>query len=56
MSKAMEIMRNESEIQGSIRTAKALGLPDDKNVAHLVSMYDSLSEEEATKLVKEYEN
>lgn len=55
MCRAIEIMRNEAEIQGSIRTAKAFKLSDDKIVEHLLSTYDYLSEDEAVKLVEEFD-
>lgn len=56
MCKSLEIMRNESEIQGAIKIAKSINISDEIIVKHLVSTYDCLSEEEAKKLVKEYED
>jgi hypothetical protein len=63
-SKAMEIMRNEAaiqaSIQASIKTAKRFNVPDEKIseylVAYLLENFDFLSEEEAKKLISEYED
>jgi hypothetical protein len=64
MCKAMEIMRNEAAIQASIQASiKALSscnVPDEKIseylVAYLLENFDFLSEEEAKKLISEYED
>ena len=51
MCKSME----ERVIQASIGTAKSFNVPDEKIIAYLLENYDYLSEEDAEKLVKEYE-
>ena len=64
MCKSMEIMRNESEIKGSIKasleTAKSFNIPDEKIeeylVAYLLENFDCLSEDEAKKRISEYED
>jgi hypothetical protein len=55
-SKAMEIMRNEAAIQASIKVLKRLNVSDEKTVAYLLENFDFLSEEEAKKLISEYED
>jgi hypothetical protein len=55
-SKAMEIMRNEVAIQASIKAFKRLNVSDEKTVAYLLENFDFLSEEEAKKLISEYED
>ncbi len=64
MCNSMEIMRNEAaiqaSIQASIKTAKRFNVPDEKIleylVAYLLENFDFLSEEEAKKLISEYED
>ncbi len=64
MCNSMEIMRNEAAIQASIhasiKTAKRFNVPDEKIleylVAYLLENFDFLSEEEAKKLISEYED
>ena len=56
MCRTIEIMRNESEIKGSIKAYKRVNVPDEKMVAYLLEDFDFLSEEEAKKLISEYED
>lgn len=55
MCRTIELMRNETSVQASIQTAKSFGVPNGKIVEHLLSIYDYLSEDEAVKLVEEFE-
>lgn len=54
MCRTIEVMRNESEIQGAIKAYKNLKLKDEEIVEFLLSSYDFLSEAEAEKLVEEF--
>ena len=56
MCRTIEIMRNEAEIQSAIRYGKRRHDTDGQIIEYLVSTYDYLSEEEAKKLVKEFES
>ena len=56
MCRTIEIMRNESEIKGSIKAYKRVNVPDEKMVAYLLEDFDFLSDEEAKKLISEYED
>ena len=56
MCRTIEIMRNEAEIQGAIKACKKMQLSDVQIVDYLVSTYDYLSEEEAEKLVEDFED
>ena len=49
-------MRNESEIQGSIKAYKRVNVPDEKISEYLLEDFDFLSKEEAKKLISEYED
>ena len=55
MCRTMEVMRNEAEIKGVISGAKNFNISNDKIVEYLVSTYDYLSEDEAVRLVKEFD-
>jgi predicted thioesterase len=55
MCRTIELMRNETAVQASIQTAKSFGVPDEKIVEHLLSTYDYLSEDEAVRLVEEFD-
>ncbi len=54
MCRTIEVMRNESEIQGAIKAYKNLKLKNEEIVEFLLSSYDFLSEAEAEKLVEEF--
>lgn len=55
MCRTMEIMRNEAEIQSAIRYGRKRHDTDEQIVEYLVSTYDYLSEDEAEKLVEEFD-
>ncbi|AOZ96072.1 PD-(D/E)XK nuclease family transposase [Butyrivibrio hungatei] len=54
MCKTMEVMRNEAAVQASIQTAKSFGVTNEKIVEHLLSTYNYLSEDEAIRLVEDF--
>ncbi|MBE5859580.1 MAG: hypothetical protein E7301_05585 [Butyrivibrio sp.] len=55
MCRTMEVMRNEAEIQSAIRYGRKRHDTDEQIVEYLVSTYDYLSEDEAVKLVEDFE-
>ena len=55
MCRIIELMRNKTAVQASIQTAKSFGVPDEKIVEYLLSTYDYLSEDEAVRLVEEFD-
>ena len=55
MCRIIELMRNKTAVQASIQTSKSFGVPDEKIVEYLLSTYDYLSEDEAVRLVEEFD-
>ena len=56
MSKIFEDMCKEAEINAAIKAAKQYADSETQIVNYLVSTYDYLSEEEAKKLVEDFED